>query len=172
MEEAGNIHSTLPAKFPTYPAMLKGKGYPCRAIRTRDHLYIHNFEPTRWPSGSPDASDCARAIPFGEIDSSPTKEFIMANRDQHGTTRLAALSFDLRPKEELYELKSDPGQLNNLADSPNHAETLKGLRRKLFARLEATGDPRVIGGPVMWDHYPYYGKTTTKGWSVDPPPER
>ena len=41
-----------------------GKGYPCRAIRTKDYLYIHNFEPTRWPSGSPDASVCARSIPY------------------------------------------------------------------------------------------------------------
>ena len=29
-----------------------GKGYPCRAIRTENYLYIHNFEPSRWPSGS------------------------------------------------------------------------------------------------------------------------
>ena len=42
-----------------------GKGYPCRAIRTADFMYIHNFEPSRWPSGSPDASVCARAIPYG-----------------------------------------------------------------------------------------------------------
>jgi N-sulfoglucosamine sulfohydrolase len=56
LEEAGNIHSTLPAKFATYTGILKeagyfvgytGKGYPCRAIRTADYLYIHNFEPTR-----------------------------------------------------------------------------------------------------------------------------
>ena len=46
-----------------------GKGYPCRALRTKDYMYIYNFEPTRWPSGSPDASVCARSIPYGEIDS-------------------------------------------------------------------------------------------------------
>ena len=52
-----------------------GKGYPCRAIRTKDYLYIHNFEPTRWPSGSPDASVCARSIPYGEIDSVTDEDF-------------------------------------------------------------------------------------------------
>ena len=51
-----------------------GKGYPCRAIRTEGYLYIHNFEPTRWPSGSPDSTVCARSIPFGEIDSSAHRQ--------------------------------------------------------------------------------------------------
>src|SRR5690606_5859205 len=27
--------------------------YPQRAIRTREHLYITNFEPDRWPLGEP-----------------------------------------------------------------------------------------------------------------------
>jgi hypothetical protein len=32
--------------------------------------------------------------------------------------------------------------------------------------LKKTKDPRVIGGPINWDYYPYYGKISTKGWSV------
>ena len=31
-----------------------GAGYPSRAIRTHDYLYIRNFEPDRWPNGDPD----------------------------------------------------------------------------------------------------------------------
>ncbi len=54
-----------------------GKGYPCRAVSTYEFLYIRNYEPTRWPSGDPDAKNCARAIPFGEVDSSPTKDLLM-----------------------------------------------------------------------------------------------
>ena len=27
-------------------------GYPCRAVRTKDFLYIRNFEPDRWPAGA------------------------------------------------------------------------------------------------------------------------
>ncbi|MHC4995985.1 MAG: sulfatase family protein, partial [Planctomycetota bacterium] len=30
-----------------------GLGYPGRAIRTRDYLYIRNYEPDRWPAGDP-----------------------------------------------------------------------------------------------------------------------
>ena len=44
-------------------------------------------------------------------------------------------------------------------------------REQLFDHLEKTKDPRVIGGPVNWDYYPYYGRINTKDWSVDPKPE-
>jgi uncharacterized sulfatase len=144
-----------------------GKGYPCRAIRTEDYLYIHNFEPTRWPSGSPDASVCARSIPFGEVDTSPTKTFMMEHRNEHGVTHLAELAFGMRPAEELYNLKNDPHQMVNLAGSTVMTEAQASLRGRLFDHLKKTGDPRVVGGTVDWDYYPYYGKISTKGWSVD-----
>jgi arylsulfatase A-like enzyme len=147
-----------------------GKGYPCRAIRTSGHLYIHNFEPTRWPSGSPDPSVCARAIPYGEIDSSPTKTFMMEYRNKHGIAHLAELAFGMRPAEELYDLKTDPHQMNNLAGSLPVAKTQATLRKKLFDHLKTTKDPRITGGPVNWDNYPYYGVIYTKGWSVNPKP--
>ncbi len=147
-----------------------GKGYPCRAIRTEEYLYIHNFEPTRWPSGSPDASVCARSLPYGEIDSSPTKTYMMEHRNKHGVARLAELAFGMRPAEELYDLSSDPHQTVNVAGSTAMAELQTKLRQRLFDHLEKTGDPRVVGGAVDWDYYPYYGKVSTKGWSVDAKP--
>ena len=147
-----------------------GKGYPCRAIRTRDFLYIHNFEPTRWPSGSPDPAACARSIPYGEIDNSPTKTFMMEHRNEHGIARLAELAFGMRPAEELYDLKNDGHQMVNLAGSTAMAETQASLRRRLFDHLRKTRDPRVVGGTVDWDYYPYYGRISTKGWSVDEKP--
>jgi len=147
-----------------------GKGYPCRAIRTKDYLYIYNFEPSRWPSGSPDASVCARSIAFGEIDTSPTKTFMMQHRNEHGVARLAELSFGMRPAEELYDLQNDPHQMVNVAGSTAIAETQASLRGQLFDYLRKTRDPRIVGGAVDWDYYPYYGKITTKGWSVDEKP--
>ena len=147
-----------------------GKGYPCRAIRTAEFLYIYNFEPHRWPSGSPDASVCARAIPYGEIDSSPTKTFMMEHRNEHGVARLAELAFGMRPAEELYDLRSDPHQLENRAGHRDYLEAQSALRTRLFQHLESTGDPRVTGGPVLWDYYPYYGMRRNKDWTVDPRP--
>ena len=147
-----------------------GKGYPCRAVRTKDYLYIYNFEPTRWPSGSPDASVCARALPFGEIDSSPTKTFLMEHRDTHGVARLAELAFGMRPAEELYDLQSDPHQMNNVAGNVDYLEAQRSMRRQLFAHLRTTRDPRVVGGTVDWDYYPYYGVRRNRDWTVDEKP--
>ena len=148
-----------------------GKGYPCRAIRTENFMYIYNFEPSRWPSGSPDAAVCARAIPYGEIDSSPTKTFMMKNRHTHGIADLAYLSFGMRPAEELYDLKKDPEQMVNVAGTTEYESMRAQLRKQLFAQLRKTKDPRVVGGKVDWDYYPYYGRIRTEGWTVDPKPE-
>ena len=147
-----------------------GKGYPCRAIRTASHLYIRNFEPTRWPSGSPNAKDCARGIPYGEIDSSPTKTLMMESRGEPGIDRLAELSFGTRPENELYDLASDPGQLNNLAGEPSAQQLVGQLRDRLMDHLAETGDPRALGLPAPWDYYPYYGRRVNEDWEVDPPP--
>ena len=147
-----------------------GKGYPCRAIRTANHLYIRNFEPTRWPSGSPNAKDCARGIPYGEIDSSPTKTLMMESRGEPGIDRLAELSFGTRPENELYDLRSDPGQLNNLAGRPEARPIVERLRDRLMDHLAATGDPRALGLPAPWDYYPYYGRRVNEDWAVDEPP--
>jgi uncharacterized sulfatase len=167
-----------PARSAAYFAMERhdgcrkgGKGYPCRAIRTDDYLYIHNYEATRWPSGSPDRSVCARNLPFGEIDSSPTKTYMMENAQKHGVAHLAALSFGMRPTEELYDVKKDPAQLTNLAGKAHMQSVQKMMRDQLMAYLKETGDPRILGKPALWDYYPYYGAMRNKDWRVDPLPD-
>ncbi len=144
-----------------------GKGYPCRAIRDRNYLYIRNFEPTRWPSGSPNAADCARAIPYGEIDRSPTKTFMMENRDDPAVDRFSELAFGTRSQHELYDLRDDPGQLRNIAAEHRAANRLKSLSDRLMKRLAETGDPRALGKPAPWDFYPYYGRKVNADWTVD-----
>ncbi len=148
-----------------------GKGYPCRAIRTKEFLLIYNFEPTRWPAGSPDPSVCARSIPFGEVDSSPTKTFMMQHRISDEIGKLAALAFGMRPRIELYDVKRDPHQMVNLSGQKAFKVVETQLRNTLFDHLRNTDDPRVVGGPVLWDYYPYYGAISTKGWKVMPPPK-
>ncbi len=145
-----------------------GKGYPCRAIRTRDYLYVRNFEPTRWPSGSPNAADCARAIPYGEIDRSPTKTFMMENRDDPAVDALSELAFGTREGHELYDLREDPGQLRNIAGEPAAVDRRQALHGRLMKRLADTGDPRALGKPAPWDFYPYYGRRVNTDWTVDP----
>jgi len=142
-------------------------GYPMRAIRTHDFLYIRNFKPDRWPSGYPAgyAEQVEIDVPkprgtkfgFADTDGSPTKSYIIKHRDDPKVARLYELAFGKRPAEELYDLKKDPAQMNNVAGQPEYAETQKRLSAALMAELKATQDPRVLGKGDLFDQYPYYG---------------
>ncbi len=132
-------------------------GYPVRAIRTPDFLYIRNFQPSRWPAGDPQAhKDPMRE--FGDCDDGPTKNYILQNRSDPEIERLFQLCFGKRPGEELYDLRNDPHELKNLAQAESYAETKKGLRTKLEQWMKETGDPRWLKpNDDRWDQYPYYG---------------
>ena len=47
-------------------------GYPIRGIVKNDLLYLHNFEPTRWPACNPETG-------YLNCDGSPTKTHILAS---------------------------------------------------------------------------------------------
>ena len=49
-----------------------------------------------------------------------------------------------RPKEELYDLTTDPNELKNVIGDAKQAEPLKDLREKLAMWRKATNDPRLI----------------------------
>ncbi len=46
--------------------------------------------------------------------------------------------------EELYDMKSDPGQLSNLAINPEREGELKSWRKKLDTRLDDAGIKRKV----------------------------
>jgi arylsulfatase A-like enzyme len=127
-----------------------GGGYPCRAIRTDDYLYIRNLKPERWPAGEPDG--------YGDVDGGPTKTYMLGHRDEESVARYFALGFGRRPEEEFYDLRTDPNQLANVADQPAYASVRQALRARLEARMASTGDRRVTGGAEMWETLPYYGQ--------------
>jgi N-sulfoglucosamine sulfohydrolase len=76
----------------------------------------------------------------------------------------------MRPAEELYDLKKDPHQMNNVAGNMRYLPAQSRLREQLFDHLTKTKDPRVTGEKAVWDYYPYYGRISTKGWTVHPKP--
>ena len=101
--------------------------------------------PERWPSGDPDARNCARALPYGEVDPSPTKTCLMENAGQDSVREFFQLAFAKRPAEELYDLEVDPGQLENVAAQADYLEVTERLRQQLMQYLASTGDPRALG---------------------------
>jgi arylsulfatase A-like enzyme len=132
-----------------------GLGYPMRAVRTRDHLYIRNYEPDRWPAGDPDERRIYKDG-YGDIDASPTKTYMLEHRDD----RRFALAFEKRPAEELYDLAKDPAQMNNVAEESEAIR--KRLARVLEEMLLATEDPRAMGKGEDFDGYPYFGRIPEK----------
>ena len=134
-------------------------GYPVRAIRNHAFLYIRNFEPDRWPSGTPHYREAA--IPYcwlGDCDNGPTKSYMVEHRFTDELHRmLYDLAFAKRPAEELYDCANDPGQQVNLAGNPEYEAIREQLAAVLMEELRRTGDPRVVGGAEFFDQVPYLG---------------
>jgi arylsulfatase A-like enzyme len=134
-------------------------GYPCRAIRTREFLYIRNFRPDRWPSGTPHYERAA--IPgawLADCDNGPTKTYLVEHRnDDEQHRRAYDLAFGKRPAEELYDLTGDPDQLENVAELAKYAEAKSRLAEKLMQELVSSGDPRAAGKADEFEVEPYLG---------------
>ena len=128
-----------------------GATYPSRAIRNYDFLYIRNFEPDRWPTGGPTFVSSNKTF-HGDVDACPTKTFMVDHKDRF--RHEYELCFGKRPMEELYDVRSDPSQVNNLAQDPKFAAVKQQLWRQLRERLESSGDPR-INGEDPWKDYVY-----------------
>jgi len=140
--------------------------YPQRALRTKDFLYIVNFKPERWPMGTPLEREDGKASYFNELayntfttcadfDASPTKAWIVQNKNQPGIQKYYDFAFGKRPKEELYDIKNDPFEISNLAEDPEFQNIKKQLNEQLMSELKATGDPRVTGDGMTFERMPY-----------------
>jgi len=127
-------------------------GYPSRAIRNQKYLYVWNIKPDRWPAGDP--TDAAETKGFFDIDPSPSKSFMMENKNTYG--QLFSLSCDKRPEEELYDIVSDPGCMHNLAKNPEYDKTKSMLLKTLKNRLKNQKDPRMLGRGDIFESYPRY----------------
>ena len=127
-------------------------GYPVRALRTREYLYIRNYEPDRWPAGNPETG-------YRNCDDGPAKSFVLRQYDQY-----YRLSFGKRPAEELYHVSEDSDCVRNLADQPEQAQRKREMRGQMEAMLREEGDPRALGNAAVFDTYKYTG---ARGHSYD-----
>lgn len=118
--------------------------YPMRAVVTADYKYIRNFEPSRMPIGTYDKD-------FKDLDKGPTKVWFMKNYFQKRYARYMTLAFGKRPYEELYDLRKDPWEVNNIAQDDHYCQVLRDLSEKLDSVLTITGDPRIQKGKCVFD---------------------
>ena len=114
--------------------------YPSRAVRTKEYLYIRNFEKDRWPAGDPQAHQSVGQ--YGDVDNSISKFLVMAMQGEAKDKDYFQLSFGKRPAEELYIVEKDPFNLVNEAENKEYTRILIKMRKELAAWMEATNDLR------------------------------
>ncbi|NBR57516.1 MAG: heparan N-sulfatase, partial [Chitinophagia bacterium] len=136
-------------------------GYPARAIRTNNYLYIENFKTDRWPAGDPAGLDkvvlkekMADMKPilegYEDIDDSPTKSFMIKNKTNYA--KLFKMGFEKRKSEELYDIQKDPFCLNDLSEQANLNKIKAQLKTKLDQSLTT-----LLGNGDIFDSYPRFG---------------
>ncbi|WP_276388325.1 sulfatase family protein [Eudoraea chungangensis] len=102
-----------------------------RSVRSKDYKYIRNFMPERPYT----------QLTYMDVDG---VEFVRVMKELHQNNKLDAnqnrFMLDERPREELYDLKKDPNELNNLANHPESKETLRKYTNILNAWILDTDD--------------------------------
>ena len=121
-------------------------GYPIRGIVTDSHLYLHNYEPSRWPAGNPETG-------YLDTDGSPTKTLILERGRKNRLDPYWQLNFGMRPEDELYNLKSDPDCIRNNASNPALEKIVTTYRARMESELSSQGDPRMSGNGKLFDKY-------------------
>ncbi|WP_372935179.1 sulfatase family protein [Mariniphaga sediminis] len=155
----------------------KNWGYPQRMIRSKDFLYIWNIKQDRWPAGAPQRikpgttdellpmygidtngkhhSDWA----FTDIDTSPTKSYIVEHHNEKKIKSYFDWAVAKRPEVEFFNIKNDPYCLNNLAGNSKYADIEKKMKDALMNELKKSEDPRVVGSDKeVFDLYKRYIK--------------
>jgi len=124
--------------------------YPVRAIRTKDFLFMKNFEPERWPAGDPNAHISVGQ--YGDVDNSISKFLIMKMEGNPSDKDYFQLAFNKRPSEELYVLADDAYNLKNEIDNPEYKQELEILRKDLAEWMIEKNDLRATEPQtVYWD---------------------
>jgi arylsulfatase A-like enzyme len=142
--------------------------YPQRVLRTLDHALIVNFKPERWPLGDPYRLDGKDEPTFDEIakttfvtlpddDAGPTKAWFVGARKSPEWSALFEKFYGRRPMFELYDLRQDPHEMNNVAESPAYAAVRKEMTDRLFTILRETGDPRMLEDGKYFETPPLAG---------------
>ncbi|HEV7350346.1 sulfatase [Telluribacter sp.] len=136
-------------------------GYPQRALRTPDYLYIWNIYPDRWPAGDPQKYEDNGSLgpmhdgyhDIDDFNESP----LSTRREEPGISRYFHLAVDKRPEVELYAIRKDPYCLTNLAQVPAHQATRQKLEAHLKEYLKKTKDPRMgAEGEKIYESYIRY----------------
>jgi uncharacterized sulfatase len=116
--------------------------YPIRSVRDSRWKYILNLHPEyQHATHINRTAGPERASFFASWEDA-------AKRDARAAHLVGR--YKQRPREELYDLESDPFEQHNLADLPEHRERLAAMRDKVAAWMKEQGDTgRVFNEPLL-----------------------
>ncbi|MEG3656796.1 sulfatase [Arenibacter palladensis] len=100
-----------------------------RMVRTTEYLYILNFR-SQFPNQGP----------ADAINSPSFRSLVKANYEGNLTPEQADVFLSSRPTEELYELKNDPFQINNIVNVEKHSKIHLKLKDVLLEWMDKTCD--------------------------------
>jgi N-sulfoglucosamine sulfohydrolase len=139
-----------------------GQIYPMRAIRKNNFLLIWNPKYNMYPAGHPDPQYNFRGFPYGDVDNSPSKDFILSVEENKGLSWYFDLCFSKRNEYELYNVKDDPYQLKNLARLSEYNDIKNQLIKELKEYLLERGDLRIKGEENIYFEAPYYAQKSNQ----------
>ncbi len=120
-----------------------------RCVRSEQFKYIRNYypdrphaQPNRYKDGKQIMKTMRELYEKGKLTPTQARPFLPT-----------------RPSEELYDLKNDPYEMNNLTESAEHRSKLKTFRNELTKWMDRTKDLGQIPEPLLAElskHYDSY----------------
>lgn len=118
--------------------------YPMRCVRTERYKYILNLHP-EFEFGT----HIERA---GPKDGRIYWESWVAKARTDPAAAALIRRYQVRPREELYDVQADPHEVRNLAGDPRHQTTLKALRGRVERWMKQQGDAQTVYGKPRLHH--------------------
>jgi hypothetical protein len=115
---------------------------PQRSILSDEYILVWNLVPDEWPNGPTPAYPDVDT--WGLTGGGETKGYMLDHKDDAGMETMIAMSFLKRPRYELYNMKSDPWHLQNLAADVAFAEVLQQYKIGLEQYMCDTKDPEAV----------------------------
>lgn len=142
--------------FATHSGDGRWNVYPIRSIRTADWKYLWNLHPEF-------AFTTHIDLP-GELGQRPYwSTWETAAKTDEGAAAIVK-RYHARPEEELYDLRADPHEQQNLAGDPQHATQRKKMRAELEQWMQQQGDRRtVFNEPRLLSDQSSYGPNAPSG---------
>lgn len=124
--------------------------YPIRSVRSKNFKYILNLN---------------SSSPFYNLVNTASNGIYQAWIDateEGSEKRSLVMRYTHRPKEELYDIRKDPYELDNLADNPEYDKVKKGLAKELHKWMQQQGDEGIDTELKAIKRQPRWNE---KGWN-------